>query len=324
MSSHVQPFIFLDEADTASLISIRDAVETCEAVLREQGAGQAFLSNPTAMFVEGDPAASVKFKIKGGALRGLDVCGLRIVGDIGKDGVNGEHHYCLLLDPVTAKPRGLIAQTELHRIRTAACGLVALRHLAASTTKNVALIGAGKIGSWFAKGFHDLFPGSRLIIASRTLESARPLAEEISARGHAAEAMSIHQASREADAIVAISTAAEPVIDISALRPGMTVIGMGEYHELPVGLLHRADRFIVDDFGFASMLGSLSYWISTGGISREAAQGRVAATLSQIIAGNLPGRVSDSQAIVAIVQGLAIADLALADLCRRRFLTAIT
>jgi ornithine cyclodeaminase/alanine dehydrogenase-like protein (mu-crystallin family) len=316
----VQPFLFLDEAETASLITMQEAVATCEAVLREQGEGTALLSDPAAMFVEGDPAAPVKFKIKGGALRGLDVCGLRIVGDIGKDGCIGEHHYCLLLDPVTAIPRGLIAQTELHRIRTAACALAALRKLAASSTRTVAIIGAGKIGALFAKGFHDVFPDMRLIVSSRRIEPAQAVAEQVRASGHAADAMSIADAAAQADAIVAITTATEPVIDASALRPGVTIIGMGEYHELPVSLLHAADRFIVDDFGFASMLGSLSYWISTGGVSREAAQARVAATLSLAIAGKASGRTSDSEKIVAIVQGLAIADLALADLCRRRSL----
>ena len=309
-------FLFLDESKTASLINMKEAVATCEAVLREQGEGLAVLSDPSAMFLDGDKAAPVKFKVKGGALTGLDVCGFRVVGDIGQDGILGEHHYCLLLDPVTAKPRALVAQTELHRIRTAACGLAALRQLISPKARTVALIGAGKIGAWFARGFHEVFPQLELIVASRRLESAQALTASIP--NQKILALPVEDAVAAADAFVAISTATEPVLTGNAFKPGMTIIGMGEYHELPAALLHRADRFIVDDIGFASMLGSLSHWIARGDVTREAASARVSATLSAIVAGRATGRQSEEEIIVAIVQGLAIADLALADLCRRK------
>src|SRR5665647_1484446 len=190
----MQSFVFLDEHETAALLNMGEVVETCEAVLREQGTGQASLSDPAAMFLAADAATPTKFKVKGGYLAGLGACGFRVVGDLGHDGDLGEHHFCLLLDPVTAKPRGLIAQTELHRMRTAACGLVALRQLGASNMETVALIGAGRIGAYFASGFHDIFPDKTLIVASRRLETASELARSVAAKGGKVKAMLISDA----------------------------------------------------------------------------------------------------------------------------------
>jgi ornithine cyclodeaminase/alanine dehydrogenase-like protein (mu-crystallin family) len=270
----MQQFVFLDEQATAALLTMKDVVETCEAVLRDQGCGEAHLSDPAAMFLMGDPEQPTRFKVKGGYLPGLGSCGFRIVGDIGEDGQFGEQHYCLLLDPSTGKARALVAQTELHRMRTAACALVALRHLVSPTTRTVTILGAGRIAAKFAAGFHDIFPDWTLIIASRRIESATALADHVRTASRQVEVASIPDAVVSADAIVALTSATEPVIAADVLRPGMTIIGMGEHHELPVGLLRQADRFIVDDFGFASVLGSLASWLAHGDVTSEEAAAR--------------------------------------------------
>jgi ornithine cyclodeaminase len=97
----------------------------------------------------------------------------------------------------------------------------------------------------------------------------------------------------------------------------MTIIGMGEHHELPAGLLRGADRFIVDDFNFASVLGSLGSWLKRGDLTREESESRVCATLGAVVAGRAIGRRSDADGILAIIQGLAIADLGITEMCRR-------
>jgi ornithine cyclodeaminase/alanine dehydrogenase-like protein (mu-crystallin family) len=313
-----QPFVFLDEQATASLLTMQEVVDTCEAVLLDQGSERAHLSEPAAMFLIGDPDKPTKFKAKGGYLPGLDACGFRVVGDVGMDGQFGECHYCLLLDPSTAKPRALVAQTELHRMRTAACALVALRHLASTATRTVALVGSGRIGAHFAAGFHDVFPEATLIIASRRIESATALADRVRTASRRVEAAIVQEALASAEGIVTLTNASEPVVAADVLRPGMTIVGMGEHHELPAGLLRQADRFVVDDFGFAAVLGSLSAWLARGDVERTAAAARVDATLGAIVAKRAIGRRSDTDKVLAIVQGLAIADLGLTEMCRRR------
>jgi ornithine cyclodeaminase/alanine dehydrogenase-like protein (mu-crystallin family) len=314
-------FVFLDESKTAALLSMAEVVRTCELALAEMGAGGALLSVPPAMLLEGGQAPPVVFKVKGGHLRSLDACGFRVVGDVGQDGAMGESHFCYLLDPKTAAPRALVAHTAIHRMRTAACGLIALKALAPSKASTLALIGAGKIGSQFAAGFGEVFPGKRLLIASRNRNSAVQLAAKAqskSARVVAAD--SVESAVRDAQSVVVITSSASPVLSAEQFKPGLTIIGMGEHHELPVELLKKADRFVVDDIGFASVLGSLGAWIQLGQVSKGEAETRVVATLGAILAGRAHGREADSEKILCIVQGLAIADIALAELCRRKVL----
>jgi ornithine cyclodeaminase/alanine dehydrogenase-like protein (mu-crystallin family) len=314
-------FLFLDEPQTETLLSMVEVVRICEAALTEMGRKVATLSVPQAMFLEGDKTAPTLFKVKGGYMPSLDACGFRVVGDVGVDGAAGESHFCYLLDPQTGRPRALVAHTALHRMRTAACGLIALRALTASNTETFALIGAGKIGRHFARGFGEMFPGKRLLIASRRPETAAQLAgEAASASACIVATESVSAALREAQSVVALTSSSVPLFSADEIRPGMTVIGMGEHHELPAGLLHSADRFVVDDVGFASVLGSLAAWIKTGQVSKDDAAKRVDATLGSIIAGVETGRRTDSEMILCIVQGLSIADLALSELCRRKAL----
>jgi ornithine cyclodeaminase/alanine dehydrogenase-like protein (mu-crystallin family) len=57
-------------------------------------------------------------------------------------------------------------------------------------------------------------------------------------------------------------------------------------------------------------------------VERADAAARVNATLGAIIAKRATGRRSDTDKILAIVQGLAIADLGLSEMCRRRAIAA--
>jgi ornithine cyclodeaminase len=315
----VSDFLFLDETKTASLLSIAEAVRICELGLAEMGEGRGGLSTPQAMFLEGDKTAHVLFKVKGGYLPNLDACGFRVVGDVGEYGADGESHFCYLADPKTGMPRALVAHTAIHRMRTAACGLIALKTLAPSSAETFALIGAGKIGSYLAAGFRELLPEKRLLIASRRRESAVELAGKFRSPAVVA-ADDVQAALKDAQAVVVLTTSPTPVLSAEDFRPGMTVIGMGEHHELPVELLRKADRFIVDDIGFASVLGSLAAWIRLGQVGKDEVERCVDATLGSIVAGKAQGRRTDAEKIFCIVQGVAIADIALSELCRRKVL----
>lgn len=312
-------FLFLDEAKTASLLAMGEAVRICELALADMGRGTARLSKPEAMFLEGDKTASVLFKAKGGYLPSLDACGFRVVGDVGEAGAGGERHFCYLADPRTGAPRALVSHTVIHRMRTAACGLIALRALASPVAETFALIGAGKIGSHVATGFREQFPGKRLLIASRSRESAVQLATKLQSPSVIA-VDDVQAALKQSQAVVVLTSSTTPVVSADEFRPGMTVIGMGEHHELPAELLETTDRFVVDDIGFASTLGSLSAWIRAGEVTKADAERRVDATLGGIVAGRAKARRAKSDKVLCIVQGVSLADIALSELCRRKVL----
>jgi ornithine cyclodeaminase/alanine dehydrogenase-like protein (mu-crystallin family) len=307
-------FRILAEADTQALVTMRDAMHACQLVFEDLGLGRSVISSPPAMFLEAGSEVRTHLKVKGGYVAAFDVCGFRIAGDRGE---TGEEHYCYLLDPNSTKPIGLIAQTHLNRLRTAATGLLAAKLLANKPSPVVALIGSGRIGSCLAEGFLEVFPDSQLRIASRRAESAKALAMRVASP--AVQAFQrVSDAVSEADVIIALSSARQPVLASDVLRPGVTVVGMGEHHELSHELLNSADRFFVDDLEFATVLGSLAAWIANGLVTRDQAAGRLTGSLGEVAAGKVQGRTGNQERILAIVQGVALADIALAEICRRR------
>jgi ornithine cyclodeaminase/alanine dehydrogenase-like protein (mu-crystallin family) len=96
------------------------------------------------------------------------------------------------------------------------------------------------------------------------------------------------------------------------LKPGAVVCSMGGSNELDYGVLLEAQRLIVDDADFASEVGDGGAWIAQGRLTREAFFARIDAFACEIAAGVKPGRLSAQDRVVAIVQGMAIGDVAFA------------
>jgi ornithine cyclodeaminase/alanine dehydrogenase-like protein (mu-crystallin family) len=312
-------FRIVPERITASLVDMREAIETMRMVYSDFGRKSAVLSSPVAAFLKGDPVADTLFKIKGGYVPSLGACGYRVVGDVGLDGVNGEHHYCYLLDEHTAVPRALVAQTHLHRLRTAACGLVGARVLTGKPDGTFALIGAGKIGRHIAEGFKVAFPNGRLVIASRRRDSAAAMVDAVQEICPGCEvADTVADAVAQADTVIAITTSDSPIFEPGLFKRGMTIVGMGEHHELDFGLVGKADGFFTDDIIFATTLGSGAAWVRTKQISLDALRAKETASIGAIVAGLADGRGTPDQKILSIVMGFAIGDLALAEICRRK------
>lgn len=314
---------FVDEAAVAKLVGMADAVEICRAAYRQYGEGLVQISNPPSLFLQGIGEASARFKVKGAHLRttghvGAAGCGFRIAGDVGTSTKEqeSEAHYCYLVDPVSARPLGVVAQTRLNRMRTAASGLVTLQALARGPVRRVALLGAGRIARPFAEGLPLVFPDAELVVASRRFESASALRDEFPR--HAIRAVpTIAEAIADVDAIVTLSNARSPLVDASALRPGLVVLAMGEHHEIAVGLLERVDCFIVDDLAFACVMGTCAAWIGRGEVSQEALAVRLDATIGDVIAGRRHGRRQPGDTVLAVIQGMAALDVALAAHCLR-------
>jgi ornithine cyclodeaminase len=96
------------------------------------------------------------------------------------------------------------------------------------------------------------------------------------------------------------------------LKPGAVVCSMGSYNEVDFPVLAEADRLIVDDVDFAAEMGDGGAWIDQGHLTRETFQARVDALACEVLSGAKPGRRTPSDRIVALIQGMAIGDVAFA------------
>ena len=91
----------------------------------------------------------------------------------------------------------------------------------------------------------------------------------------------------------------------------MTVCGLGGGSEIAADALDRVDRLVVDDLAFALTIGSVRGWHQAG-MGRADLERRLSADIGEIATGARPGRTSPAETVVAVIQGMACCDLALA------------
>lgn len=112
-----------------------------------------------------------------------------------------------------------------------------------------------------------------------------------------------------ADIVVTVTSAREPVVRGSWLRPGAHVTAVGAdtrgKRELDVEVLDRAGVLVCDDVTLSSHVGELQHVPQ----HRPRALG-----LPELVAGRVPGRTGADQITVADLCGLGVEDAAMADL----------
>lgn len=216
------------------------------------------------------------------------------------DGVSGETLAVLNATPITA-------------IRTAACSAVATDALARRDARVLALVGAGHQAHAHLDALRRVRPFERVLVASRSPESAQALA------AHGAEvAASVEDAVREADVVATLTNSSEPVMRREWLKPGAHVNAVGaclpHMRELDTATVADAAFFVDRRESAENEAGDYLIPLREGAIS----DGHIRAELGEVLAGTAPGRTTDEELTIFESQGLAIEDLFAAEYVLRR------
>jgi ornithine cyclodeaminase len=161
-------------------------------------------------------------------------------------------------------------------------------------------------------------------LESLAVAGRRPAAVEAFCAGQSPQpfavrpAASVAEACRDADLVVTITNATAPVLRAADLAPAATVIGLGDTEIAADVLTGWADRFVVDDLAFACTTGSVAGWIASGAVTPEQVAARLDADVGELAAGLRPGRRDAAERVLAVVQGMAIGDLAMVALGVRK------
>ncbi len=306
----------LREDDLRSILDVATGLAVIERTWRDYGEGRQFaLSEPTSLFGGSGLPGMAKYKVKGATLPDRHVTGLRLVGDAPLEHGFNSSHMLMVYDDRTGFPIGLLDEHWLHRFRTALTGVVAARHLARPNSRVAALIGAGAIALELFPALTDVFDLEEVRVVARRFQSASAFCDRVGT-GRPARFVAMRTAEEAvagADIVITLTFAEEPMIRPGMLAPGSFLCSMGETEEVDVAVLDEVDRFIVDEFDYATLLGDVSVWLKQGRIGRDALRKRVDADIGQIVAGKVTGRMAENERIFAIIQGMAICDLALAD-----------
>jgi alanine dehydrogenase len=303
----------IEDKEVQTLIDRHEAIDVIERTYRAAAMGKADVSHPAALSLRGPAGAGTSFKIKGALLEDMNVAGFRLVGDTSSAGEHGSS-YVFLLDAIRATPYALISEQWLHRLRTAVTGLVGCRALAPAKPRTIALIGTGRIAEEFIRIVHFGFPGLPIVIASRSSERARDATRRWRSltSNPLSAADSVPEAVRKSDIIITLSDADTRLFSAEDLKVRALVCAMGGRHEFDVDVLNAATCFVVDEIDFVCTTGNGAHWISSGQISRPMLEKRVNATIGDLLLGRKS--VENDGVVLAIIQGMAVCDVALAKL----------
>jgi ornithine cyclodeaminase len=299
----------LSESEVRALAGddLERGFEACEAAYRYYGEMRDVLSHPSSAFMSLPRDRPAMCRLKGAHLASMGVAGARLASP--------GHYYCWLIDFDGGQPVALVAEDWLHRRRTAITGALAARWLARPGAGTAALIGAGKIGREFVLTLTHALALDELRIASGTGDSARALVTDFGdtlGQTQLTAASSIEQAVRGADVVVTITKAKEAFLQPGWLKEGALLLSMGGVPEVAFGVLEETDRLIVDDIDYALAQGDLHAWVKSGAIGKEALLARIDADIGEVAIGARPGRRDDKELILAVIQGMAVCDLAMA------------
>ena len=302
----------LSDADVRAAIDHGTALDIARRTLRDQAEGRALLSSPAAMILDASALGGPKAKFKAASVGHLDMSGIRLLSH--PSPTEMAYNYCALFDHETTQLAGLVAERWLSRIRTAAFGAASIEPLVNPGALVVALFGAGGIAREIVPLLARTLRVEEMRVSSRRTDSTAAFVRELApAAGFSMRVESdARRAVKDADLVITLTESPTPLVFPGTLKPGAVVCSMGSYNEVDYGVLAESQRLVVDDADFSAEMGDGAAWINQGHLSRAAFTARIDALSCEVVAGKKPGRRSPSERVVALIQGMAIGDVAFA------------
>jgi ornithine cyclodeaminase/alanine dehydrogenase-like protein (mu-crystallin family) len=298
--------LHISEDEVRSLLTMSMAVEAVEEISRKQASGEVVV-HPRR-----------RFEFKGGKFFHYMAAADHTDGFIAMKQytyVNGKLQFLVpLYEMATGHLLALIEADYMGQLRTGAASGVATKYMASRDAKSAAIIGTGGQAKTQLEAIAAVRKLEIVHVYGRDPMRREAFCLEMSVKTgvpvHAAASAS--EAVRAADIVCTATTAANPVIKGADLETGVHINAIGANHankrELDDEAVASADVIVVDSVEqsrqeagdlIIAFHGDESCWT---GVKR----------LSDIVAGKVTGRTSDSEATLFKSNGIASWDLAVA------------
>ena len=306
--------IYLTETDVGRLVTVKDAISTLEALFATWG--QPSTSNLPRQRAR---LAGGAFNLMGAAYGAKGVHGLKAYA-----GVKGAQFHTLLYSSLDGKLKAMIEADLFGQMRTGAASGVATKLLANAHAHTLAVIGTGKQSRAQIAAVCAVRPITRVKVFSRTAEHreayARSVEKELGVE--VLPASSAQACVAEADVVVTITKSAAPVCRAQWLAEGVHVNVAGansdDRREVDGETVLRAAVKATDHVEQAKVeAGEFRELVATGKLAWSAIR-----ELGEFITGKATGRTSPSDLTLFKSLGIALEDVAFAELVYQRALAA--
>ena len=313
--------LYLSQSDVIKngATSMNDVINDLENQFRVQDSGDYLLPPKIVLKWPGEHSEETVGRINAmaGYLGGnVKMAGLKWIGS----GPQNPFKYNLprasaiiiLNDPITMIPIAIMDGTVISAMRTGGLTGLCCKYLAPSNSEIVALFGAGVQCKTQIMGIMSTTPTvKRIRIYDYYQERSVAFAKDMEKRiGVEFEVVTDRaKNARDADIIVTATTATEPVLRLSDITKGCYIAHIGGM-EIDYDIIYKADKVVMDNWEVSKhRLGdTLSYMASRGMID----DGRIDASVTDLVCGKKIGRENDEQITYTSNVGLGTYDVAVA------------
>lgn len=307
--------LILSREDVRALVSMPDAIDLMKVAFRELSAGRAesplrssvpvadgavMLLMPAFVPAEGALGFKMVSVFEGNRDKGLPTISAMVC----------------LVDETTGEPSAIMNGAYLTALRTGAVSGAATDLLARPDSTHLVVIGAGAQGVTQAAAVAAVRPIERITVVDLSEDSFQryrdAIAQDWPDLADRIETSTDSSVLREADVICTSTTSRKPVFSDSDVQPGTHINAIGaftpEMQELPPELVARATIVVDQVHAVLEEAGDFIKPIEAGMLDAES----VTRELGQLVAGEVPGRTSDSEITLFKSVGNAVQDVTVA------------
>lgn len=310
--------LWLNQKDVKSVLDMPAAMDVVEKAFKQHGLKKVQMPPKTYLYFEkhnGDLRTMPSF------LEAQDITGVKIVNvhpDNLMIGLPTVMALVVLNSTKTGAPLAIMDGTYLTDIRTGAAGGIAAKHLARPDSRVVGMVGAGNQARTQLLALAQVFDIEQVRITSKVISHYKEFEKEMEGIVDCELIKTPHvEEVCDCDILVTTTPVRSPVVKSEWVKEGTHINAIGAdakgKQELDSQLLTRA-KVVVDDIVQASHSGEVNVPLSTGVISSK----DIYCELGEVIAGVRSGRESDDEITIFDSTGLAIQDLATANLAFER------
>jgi alanine dehydrogenase len=227
-----------------------------------------------------------------------------------------------LYSAATGKLEAVMDGTYITAIRTACASAVATKALANPNTRVLGVLGAGVQADSHIHALCKVREIKSIKVYSPSGKSARKLKEELEpvVKIKIDPVKTAEEAVRDTDLLVTATTAKEPIVNCDWLKPGVHINAVGSHRpdlrEIDGATIKRAKVFVDSRDAIMAECGDVLLAIKEGAITESHAS----IEIGEVLAGKKSGRTKPEEVTLYKSVGIAIQDVAAAQLVYRKAL----
>ncbi|WP_050604401.1 iminosuccinate reductase BhcD [Ruegeria sp. 6PALISEP08] len=310
-----KPLLIVGEDLCQQLVGRAEAFDAVQNVFAAMARGDAY-NFP--VIREAIGYADALYGFKSGFDRAGQVLGVKSggywPGNMDK-GLTNHQSTVFLFDPDTGRLSALVGGNYLTAVRTAASSAVSIAHLARKDAKVLGMVGAGHQSTFQLRAAAEQRDFEKVVAWNPHPEMLPRLGEVAAEIGLEFEAVTQEELGAQADVIITITSAFEPLLMKDWIKPGTHLACMGTdtkgKQEVDAALVSHATVF-TDEVAQSISIGEAQHAIADGTLTKV----RIT-SIGSVINNDHPGRTSDDEITLFDGTGVGLQDLAVASVAAR-------